>query len=155
MVPGFVVTGIGSGLATPTLGAAAGGSVPLERAGMAAGVLNTMRQLGLTFGIAVLGGVFASRATHVLAGRGVGDPAGVGREVSGGQARQLLGVLPEPARSALSAGIRAAAVDGVQATFLVCGVAGLLAGVLVLALHRPRPAVPGALPDLTEEPSAA
>lgn len=155
MVPGFVVAGIGSGLATPTLGAAAAGSVPIERAGMAAGVLNTMRQLGLTFGIAVLGGVFATRATHVLGGRGVADPTGVGREVSGGQARQLLDALPGPARSALTAAIRAAAVDGVQATFLVCGVAGVLAGVLVLALHRSRPAVSEALPDLVDEPSAA
>ena len=155
MVPGFVVTGIGAGLATPTLGAAAAGSVPIERAGMAAGALNTMRQLGLTFGIAVLGGVFASRVTDVLSGRGVADPAGVGREVSGGQARQVLDTLPESARSALQAGVRAAAVDGVQATFAVCGVAGLVAGVLVLVLHRPRPSASAAVADLAEEPSAA
>jgi EmrB/QacA subfamily drug resistance transporter len=155
MLPGFVVTGIGSGLATPTLGAAAAGSVPIERAGMAAGVLNTMRQLGLTFGIAVLGGVFASRVTGVLAGHGVADPAGVAREVSGGQTHQVLGTWPGPTRSALEAGIRAAAVDGVQATFLVCGLAGLAAGVLVLVLHRPRPAASVVLADAVEETSAA
>jgi MFS family permease len=155
MLPGFVVTGVGSGLATPTLGAAAAGSVPIERAGMAAGVLNTMRQLGLTVGIAVLGGVFASRMTGVLAGRGVADPTGVAREVSGGQAHEVLGSWPGPARSALEAGIRTAAVDGVQATFLVCGLAGIAAGLLVLALHRSRPTAPVALADAVGEPSAA
>jgi hypothetical protein len=122
---------------------------------MAAGALNTMRQLGLTFGIAVLGGVFAARVTHVLSARGVADPAGVGREVSGGQARQVLDAFPEAARSALETGVRAAAVDGVQATFAVCGVAGLVAGVLVLALHRPRPSASAAVADLAEEPSVA
>jgi EmrB/QacA subfamily drug resistance transporter len=149
MVPGFVVTGLGAGMATPTLGAAAAGSVPLARAGMAAGVLNTMRQLGLALGVAILGGVFAGRVTEVLAGHGVADPAEVGRQVSAGQAGQVLGSAAGTEHAATGAVLQAAAVSGVQASFLVCGLAGVLAGALVLALHRPV-----RVATLVEEPAA-
>ena len=139
LVPGFVVAGIGVGLATPTLGAAAAGAVPPERAGMAAGAMNTMRQLGLTLGIAVLGGFFAGRATGVLADRGLAGADRLGRELSAGQAHHVLGAAPASVRPGLDGSFQAAAVSGVQGTFLVCGVAGLLAGLVVLALHRPVP----------------
>ena len=67
LIPGFVVIGIGVGLATPTLGSAAMSAVPVQRGGMAAGAVNTARQLGFAFGIAALGSVFATRAQGVLA----------------------------------------------------------------------------------------
>ncbi|WP_293774422.1 MFS transporter, partial [Sporichthya sp.] len=45
LVPGFLVVGIGVGLATPTVGSAAMAAVPPQRGGMAGGAVNTARQL--------------------------------------------------------------------------------------------------------------
>jgi hypothetical protein len=99
--------------------------------------------------VAILGGVFAGRVTEVLAGHGVADPAEVGRQVSAGQAGQVLGSAAGTEHAATGAVLQAAAVSGVQASFLVCGLAGVLAGALVLALHRPV-----RVATLVEEPAA-
>jgi EmrB/QacA subfamily drug resistance transporter len=155
LIPGFLLIGIGVGLATPTLSSAGMAAVPMQRGGMAAGAVNTARQLGFGLGIAALGSVFSARAAHILDGRGVPDPSGVSRALSGGQAPVLLRAVPAGARSGLDSSLHAAAVDGVQWTFAVSGVAGVLAGFAVLALVRPRPAgqlvdVPG---DAAHEPA--
>ncbi|MFB4276389.1 MFS transporter [Nonomuraea sp. MTCD27] len=55
LVPGLVVTGVGVGLAVPALSSAAMAYAPPQRAGMAAGTVNTVRQLGYALGIAGLG----------------------------------------------------------------------------------------------------
>ncbi|MFC4114168.1 MFS transporter [Nonomuraea zeae] len=55
LAPGLVVTGVGVGLAIPSLSSAAMAYAPPQRAGMAAGTVNTVRQLGYALGVAVLG----------------------------------------------------------------------------------------------------
>ncbi|AQZ71173.1 MFS transporter [[Actinomadura] parvosata subsp. kistnae] len=55
LAPGLVVTGLGVGLAVPSLSSAAMTYAPPQRAGMAAGTVNTVRQLGYALGIALLG----------------------------------------------------------------------------------------------------
>ena len=51
---------------------------------MAAGLVNTMRQVGTVGGVAVIGALYASRVTtatlHALNGRWPGDLPGVGQE---------------------------------------------------------------------------
>ncbi|WP_375484705.1 DHA2 family efflux MFS transporter permease subunit [uncultured Jatrophihabitans sp.] len=158
LIPGFVLVGFGVGLATPTLGSAAMSAVPVERGGMAAGAVNTARQLGFALGIATLGTVFAARATHVLSGRGVPSSGAVAKALSGGQARAVLGRAPVSRRGALDSALHAAAVGGVQWAFVISGIAALLAGVAVLVLMRPAreaaPAAPGS-PSEPGSPSAA
>ncbi|MTD16924.1 DHA2 family efflux MFS transporter permease subunit [Nakamurella sp. YIM 132087] len=95
LLAGLVVTGLGVGLATPTLSSAAMGAVPVQRGGMAAGMVNTMRQLGFAIGIAVLGTVWTAQ---------------------GG------------------------AATGLSAAFLVAGITGVVAALMVLALGRSRTA---------------
>jgi EmrB/QacA subfamily drug resistance transporter len=147
LIPGFLLIGIGVGLATPTLSSAAMAAVPMQRGGMAAGAVNTARQLGFAFGIAALGSVFAARAQHVLADRGVPAAGGVARALAGGQGPVLLAKAPAPARVALDSGLHAAAVSGVQWTFLVSGIAGVLAALAVLVLIRPTSAAGSAPAD--------
>ena len=137
LVPGFLLLGIGTGLATPTLSSAAMSAVPIQRGGMAAGAVNTARQLGFAFGIAALGSVFSARAAHVLSDRGVPAADSVSRALAGGQAPVLLRHAPVRARGPLDDALHAASVSGVQWTLLVSGIGGLLAGVLVLVLIRP------------------
>jgi EmrB/QacA subfamily drug resistance transporter len=137
LVPGFLLIGMGVGLATPTLSSAAMGAVPPQRGGMAAGAVNTARQLGFALGIAALGSVFAARAAHVLTGRSVPGSDGVSRALAGGQAPVLLGHAPASSRGALDSALHAASVSGVQWTFWVSGIAGVLAGIAVLVMIRP------------------
>jgi predicted MFS family arabinose efflux permease len=136
LIPGFLLIGLGVGLATPTLGSAAMGAVSPQRGGMAAGAVNTARQLGFAFGIAALGSVFAARGQSALSSHGVNDAARVARSLAGGQAPALLHRVPAAGRGALDDAFHAAAVAGVQATFAVAGVLGIVGGLLVLALVR-------------------
>ena len=59
--PFFMLAGIGTALAMPTLSATAMGAIPSEKAGVASGVLNTARQVGGALGIAVLAAVATGR----------------------------------------------------------------------------------------------
>ncbi|MFF3221893.1 MFS transporter [Nocardia suismassiliense] len=138
LVPGFLVIGLGVGLATATLSSAAMAAVPWQRAGMATGAVNTAQQLSFTLGIATLGSVFTARAADVLAERAVPDAQASARAVGGGQAAVLVQQVPAEAQSALAATVRAAAAAGVQGTLAVSGVVGLIGGALVLLLIRRR-----------------
>ena len=60
LLAGFLIGGIGIGMVNPPLATTAVGVVPVQRAGMAAGVNNTFRQVGIATGIAGLGAIFQS-----------------------------------------------------------------------------------------------
>ncbi|MGH8962647.1 MAG: MFS transporter [Jatrophihabitantaceae bacterium] len=137
LLPGFAVMGVGVGLATPTLGSAAMGAVAPQRGGMAAGAVNTTRQLGFAFGIAALGSVFATRAQNSLSDHAVAGSAKLAQAVAGGRSPFLLRAAPDGARPALDHVLHAAAVSGVQGALAVSGAVGLVAGALVLFLMRP------------------
>jgi EmrB/QacA subfamily drug resistance transporter len=59
--PAFLVCGIGSALAMPTVSATAMSAVASDKAGVGSGVLNTARQVGGALGIAVLAAVATGR----------------------------------------------------------------------------------------------
>jgi EmrB/QacA subfamily drug resistance transporter len=63
LLPGLLLVGVGLGLANPAVTYAALGVVPTTRSGMASGVNNTFRQVGLAVGIAALGALLPARAT--------------------------------------------------------------------------------------------
>ena len=68
LLPGFVVTGIGIGLANPTIAGAALRVVDPSRTGMASGISNTCRVGGLAVGVAALGVLLQHRiGTHLAA----------------------------------------------------------------------------------------
>jgi EmrB/QacA subfamily drug resistance transporter len=60
LLPGVAITGVGVGLATPLTTFAHLGVLPPAQGGLASGINNTARQLGLAVGIAVLGAVLQS-----------------------------------------------------------------------------------------------
>jgi EmrB/QacA subfamily drug resistance transporter len=68
LLPGFVVGGLAIGIISPALAAAMVGVLPGEQVGLASGINNTFRQLGIAAGIAVLGAVFTHHADGGLAG---------------------------------------------------------------------------------------
>ena len=65
MLPGFILGGLGMSFVMTPMSAAAMGAAPVEKAGVASGVLNTFRQVGVALGIAIMGAIVANRAaTH-------------------------------------------------------------------------------------------
>jgi EmrB/QacA subfamily drug resistance transporter len=69
LMPGFVLGGIGIGLVNAPLAATAVSVVEPQRAGMASGINNTFRQVGIATGIAALGAIFLSQIASSLPGR--------------------------------------------------------------------------------------
>jgi EmrB/QacA subfamily drug resistance transporter len=63
ILPALIVGGMGMGLAMTPTTAAAMGSVPVDKAGVGSAVLNSMRQVGGSLGIAILGAIIASYIT--------------------------------------------------------------------------------------------
>jgi EmrB/QacA subfamily drug resistance transporter len=61
LLAGFIVGGIGIGFVNAPLATTAVSTVRQERAGMASGLNNTFRQLGIATGIAALGAIFQSK----------------------------------------------------------------------------------------------
>ncbi|MGW7101296.1 MFS transporter [Streptomyces sp. NPDC054838] len=129
LVPGLLVTGAGVGAAIPSLAATVMGAVAPARAGMAGGALNTARQLGMAFGIAVLGSLFHAGLADGLAGSG--RARGTAEALASGGAGQLLAAAP-----AAKAWVEAAFVSGLRETFVASGVMGLLGAVAAVLLIR-------------------
>jgi predicted MFS family arabinose efflux permease len=65
-IPGFIVSGLGAGMVNPPLASTAIGVVRPEKAGMASGVNNTFRQVGMATGIAAFGSVFRTHGLNDL-----------------------------------------------------------------------------------------
>ena len=62
--------GVGMGLFTPPNNSAIMGSIPMEKLGVAGGVLNMMRSLGLIFGVDISGVIFSSQEHQYLSEKG-------------------------------------------------------------------------------------
>jgi EmrB/QacA subfamily drug resistance transporter len=80
LLPGFILGGAGVGLTNPAIASTAVGVVDPRRTGMASGINNTFRQVGIATGIAALGAVFQSAVSHKITAAlaaGGGTPAGV------------------------------------------------------------------------------
>jgi EmrB/QacA subfamily drug resistance transporter len=60
LLPGLVVGGLGMAITMAPTTAAAMGSVPVEKAGVGSAVINTMRQVGGSLGIAIMGALLAT-----------------------------------------------------------------------------------------------
>lgn len=58
LLPGLLVGGLAIGVISPALAAAMVSVLPVERSGLASGINNTFRQLGIAMGVAALGAIF-------------------------------------------------------------------------------------------------
>ena len=114
--------GIGLGLVTPPMAAAAVAGMPPSQAGVASAVLNTSRQVGGAVGIALLGAIFSNQFRAALPPRLAGAAAG---GVGGFQA---------PSDPSLRRIIGNAFVSAVHAGYLGAGLALLTATVLAVTL---------------------
>jgi MFS family permease len=67
LLPGLLIGGLGMGMTMTPVTAAAMSSVPVDKAGVGSAVLNSMRQVGGSLGIAVMGAIVAHVASTSLA----------------------------------------------------------------------------------------
>jgi Na+/melibiose symporter-like transporter len=67
LLPAFILGGLGSGLVNPPVADVAVGTLPRERAGMASGVNGVCRQVGIAFGIALLGALLSNQYNAEIA----------------------------------------------------------------------------------------
>ena len=64
LLPSMILGGVGMAMTMSPMTSAAMGSVPVDKAGVGSGVLNSFRQVGGSLGIAVMGAIVASYLHH-------------------------------------------------------------------------------------------
>jgi len=67
ILPGFVVMSLGAGSVFVSVTAAANAGVPADKAGLAAGLLNSSQQVGSALGLAILSAVAITHTNNLLA----------------------------------------------------------------------------------------
>ena len=67
LLPGFLVMSLGAGAVFVSVTAAANAGVPADKAGLAAGLLNSSQQVGSALGLAILSAVAITRTNGLLA----------------------------------------------------------------------------------------
>jgi EmrB/QacA subfamily drug resistance transporter len=162
LLPGFIVAGAGVGLVNPALASTALGVVPPQRSGMASGINNTFRQVGIATGIAALGALFESRISSQLAPHLSGTPAAgqagqIGKAVAAGGTQKVLHSVPSADRARAVTGVHIAFTSAMNEILLVAGVAALIGALLVVFLVRARDFATYGSPEPAEqvEPAAA
>jgi hypothetical protein len=141
----MLLMGAEIGLVNPTVSGAAIGVVPAAKAATGAAINNTFRQVGVAVGIAALGAVFQGRVESklgdLLATRPPALQAQAGElapAVSSGNAEAAVAAAPPEAQAFLADAAREAFLSGLNAIFLIAGVAALIGGALSLVLIRAR-----------------
>ena len=145
LLPGFVIGGIGIGLANPTLAAAALRTVDPVRSGMASGINNAFRLSGVSIGVAALGAVLEGRVSTSLASTAHVHSQGLAAAVSSAGTRAVSAHpgLIHPAVTAFVSGLNAVLLVG-------CGI--VFAGAVAAAILMRVPAATGVrAPALAEE----
>jgi EmrB/QacA subfamily drug resistance transporter len=126
LLGGFLVGGAGIGLLNPVIADVAVSVVPKEQSGMASGINDTFRQVGVAVGIAAWGAIFVGRGAGEVSELAAGTPTAVGD-----RPRQLVEASSSGNIDAVLASVPAQAQDTVAN---VAG-QGVLAGLnLVLVL---------------------
>jgi MFS transporter, DHA2 family, multidrug resistance protein len=139
----FTITGIGLGLAMPTMLNAALGALTPDRSGSGSALLTAARQVGATIGVAVLGTVIATvyQSRLHLAGLPASVAAIVRSSVAAGVT--VAQRAPAPQSAALFTTVHNAYSDGLDVMLWIC--AGIAIGSAVLAaLFIPRNGQAGA-----------
>ena len=102
LLAGFLVAGAGIGMVNPGIASTAIGVVSPVKAGMASGISNTFRQVGIATGVATLGAIFQSRISSRLAELAPAAPPGFADAVSSGGAHAAIQAAPPGSRTELA-----------------------------------------------------
>jgi MFS family permease len=149
LLPGYILAGIGLGITSTSLASAALAAVEPARAGMAAGLVNTLRQVGTATGVAVNGALYASHVStatqHALTGLPIptGTIQRLASAVASGAGVTVATLVPPAGRAAVAHAARAGTASGLNDVLLAVAVFAALAAIAGFAFG----------PDPAKQPS--
>jgi EmrB/QacA subfamily drug resistance transporter len=129
LIPGFLLAGAGVGLINPPLASTAIGVVHHSRSGMASGINNTFRQVGIATGIAGLGAIFQHDVTRNTTAALTGS---AGQEVLHAAHGKLMAALVSGEVGQVAHSLRPAARDALTHSYRV-GFTGAFTSILIIA----------------------
>jgi len=152
---GFIVGGIGVGLLNPVIADVALSVVPQEKSGMAAGINDTFRQVGVAVGVAAWGAIFlgagASKVESLTGGSVSHDQArGLVEATSSGALPQALRAVPANARDQVRGAAEQGFIHGLNEIILLGGILCLAGAAFALLLVREREIDRGVEPQAVE-----
>ena len=144
LLPGFLVAGVGVGLLNPVIADVAVSVVPKERSGMAAGINDTFRQVGVAVGVAAWGAIFLGRGADKISTLAAGTPAATNghprqllEAASDGRLGSALAAVPHAARGVVASATREGFLTGLNAILLIGGLIAI-AGAAIAAVAGAR-----------------
>ena len=147
-----MLAGAGVGLINPAIADVAVSVVPKEQSGMASGIHDTFRQVGIAIGIAAWGAIFLGRGASRVQELAAGTPAATGsrpRElveaVSSGNLDSALASVPPGARAGIADAAGQGFLAGINDILMLGGILAIAGAVVSLWLVRER--------DIEREPS--
>ncbi len=141
LLPGFMLLGIGIAMTMSPMTSAAMNAVPVQKAGVASGVLSMFRMVGGSLGVAVTGAIFqalvSSQLGTLLSGSGISSAQreGIADQLgSGSVSGALRGLDPGQAKQASAAGGEAFvyALGNAMTVSAFVALAGAAIGVLAI-----------------------
>jgi EmrB/QacA subfamily drug resistance transporter len=152
LLGGFLIAGAGTGLLNPVIADVAVSVVPKEQSGMAAGINDTFRQVGIAVGIAAWGAIFLGRGAEKVEQVAAGTPAATGERprqlieaVSSGNLDSAVASVPPGAREGVARAARDGFLSGFNEILLLGGIMSFAAALVALWLVRER--------DIDREPA--
>ncbi|MBS1879990.1 MAG: MFS transporter [Actinobacteria bacterium] len=141
LLPGFMLLGIGIAMTMSPMTSAAMNAVPVQKAGIASGVLSMFRMVGGSLGVAVTGAIFqglvSSKLDSLLSGSGISaaQRSGIAESLgSGSVSGALKGLDPAQVKQATAAGSEAFvyALSSAMEVSAAVALAGAVVGVVAI-----------------------
>jgi Major Facilitator Superfamily len=143
LLGGFLVAGAGVGLLNPVIADVAVSVVPKEQSGMASGINDTFRQVGVAVGIAAWGAIFVGRGAGEVSEVAAGTPAASGdrpRELveatSSGNLDGVLAAVPAQAQEVVANAANQGMLAGLNLVLVLGAVLSIAGAALALWLVR-------------------
>jgi len=155
LLAGFLVAGAGIGMTNPGIAQTAIGVVPPQKAGMASGINNTFRQVGIATGVAALGAIFQSQVSSKLSELAPNAPSSFADAVSSGGIHAAVQAAPAGSREQLTTAANQAFISGFNEILLVGGIVALVGAICGFALVRSSDFVVDPGSETATEPAAA
>jgi EmrB/QacA subfamily drug resistance transporter len=145
LLPGFLIAGAGVGLINPVIADVAVSVVPKEQSGMASGINDTFRQVGIAIGIAAWGAIFLGRGAAEVEQVAAGTPTATGERprqlveaVSSGNLDAALANVPAGAREGVETAAREGFLAGMNDILMLGGILSFAGALAALWLVRER-----------------
>ena len=159
LLGGFIVAGAGIGLLNPAIADVAVSVVPKEQSGMASGINDTFRQVGVALGVAVWGAIFLSAGSskvQELTGLGADRSREIVEAASSGNLDQALTQVPAGSRAQVADAAREGFLAGFNSISVLGGILAFAAAIGAFLLVRERDIERGAVEavEVEAEPQA-